>query len=138
MSIYDDYIGSLIQQLWNYLYSDPGELAEQLESSRRDAKRPPVFRKSEVVRNILIPPDATPEIRLAVEATLPTKERHRYFGSMRSSQALTQSVFGNLIALGKVDALKDLKSDEGLPAFFDYISDATLQLEHAVDHLGEP
>lgn len=138
MSTYDDYISSLIQQFWNYVDSEPGELAEQLDSTRRDAKRPPVFRKSEVIWNILISPDATQEIRLAVEATLPGNERHRHFGSMRSSQALAQSVFGNLIALGKVDALKELKSDEDLPAFFDDIDDATLQLEHAVDHLDEP
>ena len=138
MNTYDDYIGSLIHRFWNYVDSQPGELAEQLEFIRRDAKRPPVFRKSGVIRNILIPPDATPAMQHSVQATLPKNERHRFFGSMRSSQALAQSVFGNLIALGKVAVLKDLESDEGLPAFFDDIGDATLQLEYAVNHLGEP
>ena len=73
-----------------------------------------------------------------IEATLPRKERHRYFGSLRSSQALAQSVFGNLIAAGKVALLEGLETDEGLPAFFDGVGEARLQLEYAVDHLGEP
>ena len=68
----------------------------------------------------------------------PKKERHRYFGSLRSSQALAQSMFGNLIAAGKAALLEGLETDEGLPAFFDGVGEARLQLEYAVDHLGEP
>jgi hypothetical protein len=47
-------------------------------------------------------------------------------------------VFGNLIAAGKTALLKGLETEEGLPAFFDNIGEASLQLEYAVDHLGEP
>ena len=138
MSHDDAYPGSLIRQFWDYVDTLPGELADELESTRGDGKRPPVFRKSAVTRNILMPPDATPELRATIEATLPRNERHRYFGSLRSSQALAQSVFGNLIAAGKAALLEGLETDEGLPAFFDGVGEARLQLEYAVDHLGEP
>ena len=138
MNTYDDYIGSLVKQFWDYVYSQPDAYLELLDSANRDKKRPPVFNKSEVAHNILTAPDATPDHQIAVETTLPRKERHRYFGSMRSSQALAQSVFGNLIAMEKASVLSSLESDEGLPAFFDDIGNATLQLEFSVDHLGEP
>jgi len=138
MSAYDDYISSLVNQFWDYVYSQPDAYRELLDATNRDKKRPPVFKKSEVANNLLITPDAVPDYRVAVETTLPTKERHRHFGSMRSSQALAQSVFGNLMAMGKVSVLSELESDEGLPAFFDDIGNATLQMEYPVAHLGEP
>jgi hypothetical protein len=85
MSPYDTYLGSLIQQFWNYMDAQPPEVLLEMESTQRDARRPPVFKKSAVARNILIPPTAAPEFQVAVVATLPEKERHRHFGSLRSS-----------------------------------------------------
>jgi hypothetical protein len=138
MSHYDAYLGSLIQQFWDYVDTQPPQLLQELESTQKDARRPPVFRKSAVAQNILVPPTATPEFQATVVATLPEKERHRHFGSLRSSQALAQSVFGNLIAAGKTALLEGLETEEGLPAFFDGIGAASFQLEYTVDHLGEP
>ncbi|MGB7934771.1 MAG: hypothetical protein WCH04_21620 [Gammaproteobacteria bacterium] len=125
MSRYDAYLGSLIHQFWDYVGTLPGELADELESSRRDKKRPPVFRKSAAARNILIPPAATPELQATVEATLPGKERYRYFGSLRSSQALAQSVFGNLITMGKAALLEDLETEEH-PTDFSPVASITM------------
>jgi hypothetical protein len=138
MSPYDAYLGSLIQQFWDYVGTQPHQLLQELESTQRNTRRPPVFEKCAVARNILVPPTATPEFQATVVATLPEKERHRHFGSLRSSQALAQSVFGNLIAAGKTTLLEELEADEGLPAFFDGIEAASFQLEYSVNHLGEP
>ncbi|HYQ70653.1 MAG TPA: hypothetical protein VET88_01865 [Gammaproteobacteria bacterium] len=138
MSAYDAYIRSLNRHFWDYVESDPDLFAGLLDTGESTDRRPPVFKAPFADRNILIPHGATPEDCLSIEDTLPKQERHRFFGSMRSSQALAQSVFGNLIALGKMDVLSDLESDEGLPAFFYDLGEATVKLEHAVEHLDEP
>jgi hypothetical protein len=138
MSAYETYVSRLNSHFWDYVGSDPDLYVGLLDTDERSDRRPPVFKAPHIGRNILFPPDATPEYCLSIEDTLPKQERHRFFGSMRSSQALAQSFFGNLIALGKMDLLNDLESDEGLPAFFDDLGEATVKLEHAVDHLGEP
>ena len=57
---------------------------------------------------------------------------------MKSSQALTQSVFANLIASGDLHALNDLAADQDLPAFDIDLNDAEVRLEYDVGHLGEP
>ena len=138
MSAYTEYSRTLIRQFWDYVDSNHDAYAELLEVAKRSDTRPPVFRPPFMERNVLTPPEASSEQRLAVEATLPRKERHRYFGSMRSSQALAQSVFGNLIAAGKLHMLSGLESDEGFPAFFEDAGEASVQLEYTVSYLGEP
>ncbi len=77
-------------------------------------------------------------MRQAIAAAIPAPERHIHFASMRSSQALAQSVFGSLVVLGKVGMLAGLTTDDGLPAFFDDVARSHAQMEHAVGHLGEP
>lgn len=58
---------------------------------------------------------------------------------MSSSQAVAQSVFGNLKALGQMHLLHGLKCDDGSPAFDDWDpSSGTVELEHKVTHLEEP
>jgi hypothetical protein len=58
---------------------------------------------------------------------------------MKSSQALTQSVFANLIALGKLDLLAGLDDEDGGFVFFERAPEPRdVQLEYPVDHLGEP
>jgi hypothetical protein len=138
MSAYDTYIRRLNRHFRDYVESDPDLFAGLLDTDESTDRRPPVFKAPFAGQNILIAPVTTPENCLSIEDTLPKQERHRFFGSMRSSQALAQSVFGNLIAQGKMDVLGDLESDEGLPAFFDDLGDAKVALEHAVWHLGEP
>ena len=130
-----DYLKTLVQRFWDYSQS---EMTPMLESSQRDIRRPPVFRKEHAAQNILFPPHANDDHRVVIESTLPVKERHRWFRSMKSSQAVAQSVFGNLIASGNLGLLHGLESDEGLSAFCEDIGTANSQLEYAVRHLGEP
>lgn len=133
-----EYYHSLVKQLWDYADSELAKAAELLESDQRDALRPPVFKKNCEAHNILTPPGAGRELLTAIETTLPLKERHRWFRSMKSSQAVAQSVFGNLIVAGKLGPLEGLETDQGLPAFCEGLSTSNVQLEYSVSHLGEP
>jgi hypothetical protein len=57
---------------------------------------------------------------------------------MASSQALTQSVFGNLIVYEKLHCLRSLTGDDGEPLFVrDASHSRQCQLEFEVDYLGE-
>jgi len=138
VNTYDGYVRALIHQFWDYAETE--SLAERglLDSADRSSKRPPVFRKSFDFSNILIAPDADDEFRNAIISSLSDDEKHRHFASMRSSQALAQSVFGNLAVHGKLKLLDGLMSDKGLPAFGNGLDHASLQLEYNVSHLGEP
>ena len=132
------YPKSLVQHFWDYV-EEMGALDEALlDSEQRDEQRPPVYKKENEAHNLLYPPGATHTLRAAIEATLPPKERHRWFRSMKSSQAVAQSVFGNLIVGKNLGLLAGLKSDQGLPAFSDDLATASTQLEYSVKHLGEP
>jgi len=133
-----DYLKSLVCKLWDFAESELGQSADLLETAHRDVQRPPVFRKGKAALNILTPPNANDDLLETIEATLPMKERHRWFRSMKSSQAVAQSVFGNLIASGNLGLLEGLETDQGLAAFCEGLSSASAQLEHSVSHLGEP
>jgi len=102
VSAYNDYISVLIQRFWDYVEAESIGEKDLLDSDDRNPRRPPVFRKSSASHNILISPDADEETRMVIVSTLATKERHTHFGSMRSSQALAQSVFGNLMVEGNL------------------------------------
>jgi hypothetical protein len=116
----------MIQQFWDYAETNVTDRADLLECNDRNPKRPPIFRKNCVSNSILISPEADEESRKAIVLTLAANERHRYFGSMRSSQALAQSVFGNLEVEEKLGLLEGLAADEQLPAFGDNSQQASL------------
>ena len=138
MNNYSDYIGTLIQRFWDYADDELFLKNSSLDSDCRTSQRPPVFRKSTIVNNILISANSDEQYRKAIVSTLPSHERHRHFGSMRSSQALAQSVFGNLIVAGNLALLEGFDSDQSLPAFGNDLSHVPVRLEYNVNHLGEP
>jgi hypothetical protein len=138
VSAYTDYISALIQGFWDYVETELEGEKGALESDQRNPQRPPVFQRSFADHNILIPPDTDEETRNAIVSALPLKERHRHFGSMRSSQVLAQSVFANLEVRGWLGLLDGLSTDENLPAFGIDFEQASMQLEYNVKHLGEP
>ena len=70
-------------------------------------------------------------------AKVPTGERHKWFGSLSSSQALAQSIFGNLTAYGHLECLARIEADEGMPLFGGTtITSHNFEMEHKVTHLG--
>ena len=95
-----------------------------------------VFKPGHVGNNLLIPPCSAEE-RECILGKIPPTKRHRHFGSMQSSQALTQSVFGTIEVLNRLPLLSAVKSEDGLPAFGPTLTPAKLDFEKEVHTLGE-
>lgn len=133
-----EFEGALVTRFWNFAEREFGDRQDLFDRFVRSPTRPPVFVGEARDHNLLDPPDAAPEVRRAIAACIPAKERHRHFGSMKSSQALAQSVFGSLVVLGKMGILSELTDDEGRPALVPDLAQARIELEHSVRHLGEP
>ncbi len=131
MGKYDDYLSAVVDRFWDYAEREFGDRPELLQRS----ERPPEFVAGAAEHNLLYPPSAESRVRQAIVTSLPTSKRHGRFASMRSSQALAQSVFGSLAALGKEGALAGLTTDDGLPTVR---SGVRVQMEYVVKHLGEP
>lgn len=129
---YREYEDAVRERLW--AWADAHHRGE-LDDGKR-AKRPPVLARECALRNVLVPPDdaRANEIRAAV----PVRQHHRWFRSLKSSQALAQSVFGAIRAFGRLDLLRDVTTDCGRPAFFEDCRGWKLELEHDVRGLGEP
>ncbi len=138
MTEYESFIARLASEFWRFVDDAFQDRRHYFDRPGPTSSRPPVFVRDKEEHNLLYPPDASEEIRQAILGSVPVGERHEYFGSMRSSQALAQSVFGSLVALKKIDLLASLKADDDSPAFFDEVADSRVELEYAVGHLGEP
>jgi hypothetical protein len=117
---------------WRYAEANPTLLAA-LDRVEPALGRPPVFRVEYAHLNVLCRPGAPDE--QAVLGAVPESRRHRWYRSMRSSQALAQSVFANLRASGRLELLRDLVTEDGERLVDRDIED--LELEHVVDFLGE-
>lgn len=129
---YAGYEKALRRCLW--AWADQNVSAE-LDGGGRSG-RPPVLLPEAASRNVLVPSD--PPRARQIQAAVPVRERHRWFRSLKSSQALAQSVFGALVAFGRLDLLEDIVAECGRPAFLERTHGASLVLEHRVGVLGEP
>ncbi|MGA7106008.1 MAG: hypothetical protein WBX49_11760 [Candidatus Deferrimicrobiaceae bacterium] len=70
---------------------------------------------------------------------IPLRERHRWFRSMTSSQAIAVSVFGNLKMYGFLGLLNELHCEDGQPIFGkEAITSKNFRMEYKIDLLGEP
>jgi hypothetical protein len=134
---YDRYLSRLADHLWDYRDRVFGADTSLFDRPYRQADRPPVFLPAAADGNVLVPPESDPATALGIRRAIPPSGRHRYFGSMRSSQALTQSVFANLHASGELAALAGWTDDDGLPVFADGVP-GEMRLEHTIGHLREP
>lgn len=102
---------ALLDRLWAYA---DGHLAGHLDGGRREG-RPPVLAKGREALNVIAPDEAE---AAAIRALMPEQERHNQYGSLKSSQALAQSVFGLLFVRERLDLLAGLQAECGRPAFF--------------------
>jgi len=138
-SEYRNYREKLISRFWNYKQARFGTEESLFEQKDNPQARVPVFSKSAAGWNVLIAPDATEEKRRQVLEQLPKASRHRWFRSMTSTQALVQSIFGNLKAYDSVRLLKGLVDDQGLPLFDTAVLSAeNVSMEHPLTILNEP
>lgn len=133
-----DYKAELNERYWAYQASQFPEWRKFFDRPRETGIRPPVFRVSEAWRNVLVKPNASqPEID-ALLALLPTSGRHKWFRSMNSSQALAQSVLGNLATYGFLNRLTVLRDDDGMALLGKArVSTDNFAMEYKVDYLGE-
>jgi hypothetical protein len=126
-------------------YSD--ELLERLQQYRRSAfpdslfetKWPHVFRKEHASLNVLTKPGSSDGEKEQVLKGISVPKRQKWFRSMKSSQALAQSVFANLRVYNKLFCLAGLRGDDGKPLFVRGTpNDQQCELEFDIDYLGEP
>ncbi len=93
----------------------------------------PVFLKSKADSNIITHPGADPEGQARVLDLIPPPKRNHQFRTMTSSQALTQSLLGNLKDHGCLSLLAELNDDSGETLFGEAIlAGKNLTLEHEV------
>ena len=132
------YLEALVERFWKFRTAkfDREGIFDQL---MRGGMRPPVFLSAHALSNVIVDPDLTDSQISELQCKLPASERHHWFRSMKSSQALVQSVFGNLCAMRLCSALKDVKTEEGGHPFTHVREDGSnLKLDCRIATLGEP
>ena len=102
------------------------------------APGPVVFDRGHVAENLLIPPTASAQDRRRIIDLIPQAQRHRHFGSMQSSQALAQSVFGTITILNRLPLMSAIVAEDGRAAFGPNLDESKLEPEKAIQTLGEP
>jgi hypothetical protein len=124
---------------WHYQQSNYPDVEKFFEHPLGLNGHPPVFLPSESWRNVIINPIANQQEINELLALVPDGEKHKWFRSMNSSQALAQSVLGNLKINNTLHYLSTIKDDSGLDLFGNAeLSSDNLTLEYKVDYLGEP
>src|SRR4051812_1748249 len=129
------YGASLVDQFKSYQQL---RFAARMEFFERGRSGSVVFSREHRDNNVPIPPFATDVERARILGLVPLQKRHRHFGSMRSSQALAQSVFGTIDVFGRLPLLVGIRAECGRPAFGHRLDGTTLELEKEITTLGEP
>lgn len=134
-----DYKADLNRRYWEYQESHFPDWQGFFELPYGQDGRPPVFLTGEAWRNVVINPQASqPEINRLL-ALIPESDRHKWFRSMNSSQALAQSVFGGLAVYGLLDCLTELQGDDGETLLGKaQVTSDNFAMEFKVDCLREP
>lgn len=140
------YAEELRARFWRYREEQFAGAADLFDDQYQPGGgQPPVFKTEHARRNVLVRPDAGQDEIDTVWSAIPDGMHHKWFRSMSSSQALTQSVFANLVFHSKLGLLADLRGEDHLPPFPSSVArprylweTSTLELEHRVDYLGEP
>ncbi len=135
----EEYVEKVTERLWDYAEASLGHDAQRkLAASTRSNTRSPVFKREYSDENLLASPSIDPDARRRIVNAITAHQRHRYFASMRSSQALAQTVFGNLSVQGKQHLLRKLVCDDGQAAFSSDVATRHIKFELELKHLGEP
>lgn len=142
MSEYNDYKKDLEDRFQNYwkLVKDSKVFNGIMLDPKHGLGHQPVFEREDANKNIIVKKAAAEEEKRRLFSLVPKRKRHTWFGSMKSSQALAQSFFGNLLIYGNLEWLRDLKSDDdnGPPAFGEAdLSPYNFSMEHQVAMLDE-
>lgn len=134
-----EYREGLLQRYWEYREAQFASEQELFNPRYQPPTSPPVFVRGKAWRNVIVNPTANEQEKKTLLDLIPRGEWHKWFGSMNSSQALAQSVLGNLFVYGYLDSLTTLTDDEGVDLFGKAkISTDNFKMEHKISHLGEP
>jgi len=134
-----DYKADLNRRYWAYQESRFPNWQRFFERPNVQDGRPPVFLAREAWQNVIINPKASPQEIGRLLALVSEPDRHKWFRSMNSSQALAQSIFGNLAIHGFLQYLAELDDDEGNALLGKaQISSDNFAMEFKIDYLGEP
>ena len=134
-----DYKEDLLQRYWKYQETQFVNQQSLFDSRYVKPANPPVFIRSKARKNVIINPSASEQERKKLFDLIPEGEFHKWYGSMNSSQALAQSVLGNLAIYDSLHYLSELKDDEGMPLFDNAkISSDNFAMEYKINYLGEP
>jgi len=134
-----DYRNDMVARFWDYQRQIFPRWESYFERDRGADSRPPVFLKESAHHNILMEPGISAVNRITLLNEIPNRDRHRWFRSMSSSQALAQSVFGNLKVYNRMDCLRNLTDEFGEPLWSRAnLNSSSFALEQPIDYLGEP
>ena len=134
-----DYKAALNERYWKYQECRFPNGQRFFDRLYAPDGRPPVFITSKSWRNIIINPTSSQQEIDKLLALVPEGEKHKWFRSMNSSQALGQSILGNLAINNSLHYLSEIKDDEGQDLFSKVqISSNNFTMEHKVNYLGEP
>lgn len=132
------YKEELVSRYWAYQRLSFPQIENYFERPFAPDGRPPVFLIPQARHNVITKSDASQEEISRLLDLLPSWERHKWFRSMNSSQALAQSVLGNLAIYNHLNRLTELSDDEGEPLFGKaQVSTETFAMEHKINYLGE-
>ena len=134
-----EYLDTLVSGFWDYQQKVFPNWKIFFDQPEKSNKRPAVFLKNRADYNVLMKPGISPEKRRIILNQLPPRSRHKWFGSMKSSQALAQSVFANLKEYEKLHYLEEISCDHGDPLFENgSITRDNFFMEYDINFLKEP
>ena len=134
-----DYKTDLLQRYWKYQETQFANEQTLFDSRHIKPNSPPVFIRSQARKNVIINPAASEQEKKRLFELISEGEFHKWYGSMDSSQALAQSVLGNLFVYNSLHYLSELKDDDGQDLFGKaQISSDNFAMEYKVNYLGEP
>lgn len=133
------YKEDLYKRYWDYQKNKYPIANDFFDQGFASNNRPPVFLKEKASMNIIVNPQVSNEEMKKLLNYISPSKRHRWFQSMNSSQALAQSVLGNLAVYDELNILSDLTDDNGSLLFNgEFLSPDHFSMEHEIQHLGEP
>jgi hypothetical protein len=134
-----EYLDTLVSRFWDYQQKVLPIWEDYFDQPKKFNRRPPVFLKNKADYNILMEPGISSKIKMIIKNQIPPQSRHKWFGSMKSSQALAQSVFANLKEYEKLHYLEEITCDYGDPLFENgEITSDNFFMEYDINFLNEP
>jgi hypothetical protein len=133
------YKAELNQRYWEYQKNQFPVWQKFFDLPQSQGIRPPVFRRGEAWRNVIVKPNINQQEINKLLTIVPDFDRHKWFRSMNSSQALAQSILGNLAIHGLLSSLIEIRDDDGLALFGKaQVLPGNFAMELKIDYLGEP